>query len=333
MLRLLKAIAARLVGRLLDALLLKRSGAVVLGYAPGQQTNIRRLFSAAMARLALADETTDARYAAAAIALHRETVRLLIAAILLSRDATLQGATHEPKLGANKLEELVKSEALPALPERCLEALTLLDTPDLLAFDRLNARNAATCRADVETLIHWLRHQVEPRNLREIWVARSVRVALATAAVLGLVVWGLGSILAPKNIALHKPVNMSSQNPGSPTPEGATDGKVVSPFQAHTAIEADPWITVDLGAVAKISKVVIHNRTDGHAAHALPLTLEFSDNGKNFHTVDRRTTAFTGSDPWVFTTKAAPARFVRIHGHPGGYVVVTEIMVFGRYKS
>jgi hypothetical protein len=324
------AIATRMATRLWDALLLKRPEAVVLGYAPGQQSAVARLYDAAMARLALTDETSDSKYAAAAVALHRETVRLLVAAVLLSRDASLQGASRDLGLNVGKLEELTRSEGLPAMPAGCLEALTMLDTPDLLSFDRLSPRQAAAYRGEVEALIGWLRRQVEPRSLREIWVTRVARLALASLIVLGLVGWALGTLLAPKNLALNKPVTLSSQFPGSPTPEGATDGRIVSPFQACTAIEADPWMMVDLGSVTKISKVVIHNRTDGHSADTVPLTLEFSNTGQDFRTVDYRNKAFTGSNPWVFTTKSGSARYVRIHGHPNGYVVVTEIKVYGR---
>jgi hypothetical protein len=327
---LIKQAAARVSRQLQDAFMLKRSEAVVRGYAPAQQAMIRRLYATAMNRIAWTDDTTDARYAAAAVAMHRETVRFLISAVLLSRDATLEGAPLELGAGARKLEELVQAGALPALPEDYAEAMAMLDTPDVLALDRLAPRKAADRRATVETLVHWLRGQIEARSLTGIWVARVVRLTLAGVVVLGLTVWGLGVMLAPENLALHKSVTMSSRHVGTPSPEGATDGKVVSPYQAHTAIEANPWIEVDLGAVRRISKVKIRNRTDGHASGALPLTLEFSDNDKDYHTVDYRNEAFTSSDPWVFTTRTASARFVRIHGHQGGYVVVTEIEVYGR---
>jgi len=80
-----------------------------------------------MARIALADETTDARYAAAAVALHRESVRFLISAILLSQDATLAGVPLALRAGADKLEELVQAGVLPALPKRYAETLAILD--------------------------------------------------------------------------------------------------------------------------------------------------------------------------------------------------------------
>lgn len=326
----MRQVAARVSRQLRDAVMLKRSEAVVRAYAPGQQAMIRRLHAAAMTRMAWTDDTTDTRYAPAAVAIHRETVRFLISAVLLSQDATLDGAPLELGPGARKLEELVHAGALPALPEDYAAAMAILDTPDVLALDRLAPHKAADRRATVETLVHWLCGQIEARSLRGIRVARVVRLALVGAVAIGLTAWGLGVMLAPKNLALHKPVTMSSQHAGTPSPEGATDGKVVSPYQAHTAIEADPWITVDLGVVRRISKVKIRNRTDGHASGALPLTLEFSDSGKDYRVVDHRTEAFTSSDPWVFATRTESARFVRVHGHPGGYVVVTEIEVYGR---
>jgi len=84
--------------------MLKRSEAVVRAYAPGQQAMIRRLHAAAMTRMAWTDDTTDTRYAPAAVAIHRETVRFLISAVLLSQDATLDGAPLELGPGARKLE-------------------------------------------------------------------------------------------------------------------------------------------------------------------------------------------------------------------------------------
>ncbi len=109
---------AHLGRQLQDALLLKHSEAVVRDHSPAQQAMIRQLYRAAIARIALADQTTDARYAAATVALHRESVRFLISAVLLSQNATLPGVPLELRAGADKLEELVQAQALPALPKR-----------------------------------------------------------------------------------------------------------------------------------------------------------------------------------------------------------------------
>ena len=51
---------------------------------------------------------------------------------------------------------------------------------------------------------------------------RVVRVAIVSLVLLGTLVWSLATLLAPKNIALHKPVSVSSTHPGSsPNPPGA----------------------------------------------------------------------------------------------------------------
>ena len=59
MLRLWMLTFARLGRQLQDALLLKRSEAVVRDHSPAQQAMIRQLYRAAIARIALADQTTD----------------------------------------------------------------------------------------------------------------------------------------------------------------------------------------------------------------------------------------------------------------------------------
>jgi hypothetical protein len=323
-------IADRLMRRMSDAFLLTRARATVRGYSADQHLAIRRLWGAACGRLVLADDTTDSQFAAATISLYREAACLLISAIAVSRGSVQPGTVLELLPSLQQLDQLAHNGALAPLPDCYAEAVSILDSTDLLALDGMARRKVADRRAAVENFAHWLRGQIEPRTLRRIWVASVVRLGVALALACGLLAWGIDASFRPKNVALHKPVMMSSKHPGTPDAAGATDGKVVAPFQAHTAIEADPWIAVDLGAVFKISKVKVYNRTDCLFGGAVPLTLEFSTDGIRFHSVDQRTTAFSGTWPWVYRPQDAPARFVRIHGHPGGYVVVTEIEVYGR---
>ena len=68
---------------------------------------------------------------------------------------------------------------LPALPGSYGNAKTILETPDHLTFVGQRASEAARGRAAVEALAQWLRRQVEPRSMRQIWAARVARVALA----------------------------------------------------------------------------------------------------------------------------------------------------------
>ncbi len=316
--------------RLLDALVLRKAEATIRSYSPEQHATIRRLCTAATARLVLADDTTDSRFAAATIPLYCDAIRCLVSALVLSKQGPISTTTLELPEGIQKLEVLVDSSALLVVPRCYAEAISIFKSPDLLGIDQLSEDSAAERRAVIEEFAHWLRAQVESRTLPQIWTARISRTAAVVATVVGLLAWGIAAILAPKNLALNRPVKMSSQYPGTPNPSGATDGKVVGPFQAHTSIESDPWIAVDLGVVQHVSRVMIYNRTDGLYQEALPLALEFSEDGIEYRVVDRRTERFTGSDPWVFRSRNESTRFVRVHGRPDGYVVVTEIEIFGR---
>ncbi len=150
---------------------------------------------------------------------------------------------------------------------------------------------------------------------------------------MGFVVWGLSSILSPKNIALHKKASASSVFPGTQaTAEGLTDGITSGSFGAHTGKEENSWVQVDLGDVFRIDKVKIYNRGDGWFDECLPLTLEFSENGTDFKPIEQRTASFGQLIPWTANGGKAKARYVRVHGKPGGggYVTLAEIEVFGK---
>ena len=183
-----------------DAFLLKRAETVARNLTPARQATIRKLYRAAMVRIALADQTTDARYAAATVALHRESVRFLISAVLLAQNATLPGVPLELRAGADKLEELVQAQALPALPNCYAEAMSILDAPDLCGPGSSPPETGGTRPRHRRNAGAWLRAQVEPRSLLRIRVTRALRLVLAGAAVLGLIAWGLVSIPAPKNL-------------------------------------------------------------------------------------------------------------------------------------
>lgn len=316
--------------RVVDDFLLRHAEATIRGYSATQRQLIRRLNGAAAVRIASADKVAELSDAPAAVAVYREAARLLISAVVASKDANVKDSPLELGLGARRLCELVQSGALPALPSSYSEAMRVLEVTDPLQLDDQAPEKADDHRSSVEEFLRWLRRQIEPRSLASVRGARLTRVAFVSAILAGLMTWVISSLVAPRNLALHRRVIMSSQFPETPNPQGATDGKFIPPFQAHTAIERDPWITVDLGARRKISEVRIYNRAYELFADALPLTLEFSTDNIKYRAVDRRIESFTDSEPWVFRARGEPSRFVRIHGHPDGYVVVTEIEVFGR---
>lgn len=321
--------APTLASRVTEALLLRKAAAIRRCYRPEQYDAIRRLHQMAQVRLSLADDTTDERFAEATLPLYREAIQCLIAALQLAHDPAATVTPAALTGLAEQLEALARKNCIPSLPRDYSSVLGWLGEP-LSTPSRNLQPSAAERRIQLERLAHWLNAHVQARSRGEIWTARTVRLSIAAAAVIGGSIWTFDALFAPSNWALNKPVTMSGRYPGTPDPQGATDGKIVGPYQAHTPRQDDPWIAVDLGRIVPVGRVEIHNRTDGLYADALPLILELSQDGSQFEPVDRRTRSFTGSRPWIYKAPARLARIIRVHGHQSGYVVVTEIKAYER---
>jgi hypothetical protein len=313
-----------------EMLLLRQAVQTIRNYGPARHAAIRRWCGMATTRLALADDTTDVHFAGAANVLYRQAIECMVAALSLAKAPAHDDLPIQAIATAEKLRGWVQSGAVPKPPKQYAHALSSIQLGERLSPDEAIDDTTVAQRHSLEGLAHWLRPLVESRSLRQIWFARIIRCACTAALLAVVMIWGYGALFSPKNLALHQRVTMSSRQPGSPDPAGATDGRIVGPFQAHTQREAEPYITIDLGQVRHVGRVVIYNRTDGLYADALPLTLEFSSDGSRFRQVARRTTMFTGSLPWVFKAPPSEARYIRVRGHESGYVVLTELRVYER---
>jgi hypothetical protein len=209
--------------------------------------------------------------------------------------------------------------------------LELLVAQDPLAFDKLPSDQVAERIQPIRLIVGWLRDLVEPRTLRQIKIQRGVRVGLLGAAVLGVVIWGLATAFAPKDIALLKPVTVSSVHPAATSPpSGLVDGTRSGTYGVHTNREESPWVQVDLLDVYRINKVKVYNRGDGWFDDGLPMTLQFSENGTDFVEVDKRTLNFGQFSPWSFNAQQKKARYVRVTGAHGTFVALSELEVFGK---
>jgi hypothetical protein len=180
----IRSLFLRLWRLLRDRFLLGHAEAIVRGYTPERHACIRQLHAAAMNRIALADESTDASYAPAAVTLYREAIRLLASALLVAKNLAPPGPPLDLGTAVAKVEELVRTGELPPLPKRHANAKALLETPDHLLFAEQDRIETARGRAAVEALGQWLRRRVEPRSIRRLWVARVARVSLAVGAAL-----------------------------------------------------------------------------------------------------------------------------------------------------
>jgi hypothetical protein len=317
--------------RALDALLLESAERAANALTPAQRTTVRKHFDAAHRRASVADDLSDDRNLAVAFVLYRETVTLLIGAVWASRDPDATLGELSIQGAFDKLNALVASGKLAALPKEAAEVRDALTIDEPLGFDRLAAAALMSKRSAVESFIRWLSDQIEPRTPREIRAIRFVRLGIVGAIVMAAMAWVVYRFTRPTNVALHKPVTISERHPASSAPvdnSGFTNGEIESNYGVHTnhaPAGAISWVIVDLLQPFQIDVVKIYNRNDGYFSDGQPYTLEFSEDNTTYAAVERRAEPFTSTTPWVYKANGARARYVRITS--ANYVALTEIEI------
>jgi hypothetical protein len=305
-----------------------------------QRALIRNFVTAADARLAAAESLTGGDQVPAALILYREGIICTVRALLESRGRDSSASSVDDALSS--LVAMIDAGEVPPAPEGFESARSLLVDQRPLAFDELPPGEAMAKRSQVEITALWLRGLVDPRSLRQIKWARAMRLGTVGIVVLALLGVGIAKLSAPKNIALGKPVTISSRRPQCPAgtgeaglpPSGLVDGNISSTYDICTNFEVRPWVTVDLQQSRHISKIVAYYRGDCcQGLYDLPAVLEISEDGTNFREVARRTTAYSASDPWTTKLDGTSARFVRVRvdSNESKELVMTELEVYARF--
>jgi hypothetical protein len=313
---------------LFDTFLLAGAERKVASYPQGRRDKMKELFAAAELRRRATGELFEGP--AASLALFREAALLYMAAFVA---VAPDGELREPLRPAEVLaqfEKLDKELACPCSKNDLDAFFELLVEADPLALDRLAPSEASERARSIPVIVTWLRDLNEPRTVGQIRRQRYARIASFSFILLGTLGWGVNALVAPKNIALQKPVTMSSMYPGvTSNPLGLTDGITSGAYAVHTNKEEKPWVQVDLGEVYRIDKVKVYNRGDGWFDEGLPMTLELSENGVDFTEAETRTKSFGQWIPWTAKVGKKKGRFVRVRGNRGAYVTLSEIEVFG----
>lgn len=162
------------------------------------------------------------------------------------------------------------------------------------------------------------------------WVRRMRATAVGVAL---LVVVGKGAKAAFElpNLALNKPVSVSSRHPAATTNESAVvDGTVSESYGVHTSVDNPAWVMIDLQSAYAVQRVVIHNRRDGWSDDSLPLVLEVSLDATTFTPVGRKEGSFSPFNPWEVRLNGMCTRYIRVRGDRRGFVALSEIEVRGR---
>jgi hypothetical protein len=168
----------------------------------------------------------------------------------------------------------------------------------------------------------------EARRVARVLLVRWLRIGIAAVALVGLVTYGVISsgALGERNLALHRPVVMSSVYSGDVghDPSLLVDGDRTN-LGFHTERGGHQHVTIDLGAVQSVSKVVVYNRTDCCGSKAVPLRVEVSEDGNAYQQVAMREKNFK---VWKATFSSVQARYVRLTSLRGDYFHLAEVEVY-----
>jgi hypothetical protein len=316
--------------RWMEALLLLRAERTATSYPTGRAAAMRRLFTGAEARNRAAGELVRTM-PVASLPLYRDAALLYMAAACSVRT---EAPFDEPLDGERVVRsflELGRDKPLTAPRDEVADFFRFVARPDPSWLDRQPRREVQRKLQSLQKMNEWLRGFVEPRSREHIRAERAAKICALLAIVLGFVAWKARVAIRAKDIALEKPVTMSSIYPTASFPAGGlTDGFVSDTYGVHTNREALPWVQIDLGEVFRIDKIDVYNRSDCCFDDGLPMTLLLSENGQEFVTVDSRRQSFTAASPWTYFAQGHRARYIRINGAPGSYLALGEVEAFGK---
>jgi hypothetical protein len=187
---------------------------------------------------------------------------------------------------------------------------------------------SAVC-SEAACLVLLLERAIEPRTPRRLAGIAAVRTAGPVLA-LSLATWMLArSLLEPTSLALHRPVRLSSTHPASRAlPGELVNGRIEFTYGAHTDIEDDPWIVIDLAQPVRIGKIVVYNRGDCCFSDVLPLIVEAGDSESSFRQVAVRNAPFSRTRPWVIDRLDVTARYLRLRKTGHTYIGLSEVSVY-----
>jgi hypothetical protein len=130
---------------------------------------------------------------------------------------------------------------------------------------------------------------------------------------------------AKPNIALHRPVTISSQYPN----EGLDHSLLVDGDNTnlgfHTLANGPQHCVIDLGTKRAFNTVVVTNRADCCHERAVPLQLQVSDDGQNYRTIAERRDVF---DVWTADGLKVQARYVKLQLTTANFFHLSEVEIY-----
>jgi hypothetical protein len=297
----------------------------VARYTPEQHRRVAELRAAGRERLTAGRR---ARSQVAACLLLREAVVTFARARAATRDATIDDAALALIDASREVPEL-SPDVLDGSTEDAERVRHALATTDPLYLDRLDLGARERLRKALDRAATALGKGVEARSLINLRAQRWGRLAAVMLVLLYAGWLGVRHRVMPVNIALGKPVRVSSYKVKPPDGHELVDGRPGFTFAVETNVEDSPSVVVDLLGEHAIERVVIHNRADGWWDDCLPLVVELSRDDKTYTELARRETYFGFNTPWVIEASGRMARFVRIRVARRSYLALGRVEIFG----
>ena len=306
--------------------LLEEHTRVAAGYVPDQHARIVALRWAADERLRAA---RGAASAPSACVLLREGVLAL---------ARAHAGVRYPERDVTALPPNECVQYVPDLPPDPADGRTgdsdrvrdVLVATDPLHLDKLDPNALALARIALERTARALKKTVETRTVTHLRALRRGRISAAVLIVLYVIWLGVRSHVLPVNIAIGKPVYVSSYKFNPPDGHGLVDGRPGYTFAVHTNVQDSPNVVIDLQGDYAIDTIKVYNRADGWWDDCLPLVVEYSRDGRSYTELARRETHFGFDVPWVIEASGRMARYVRIRVARRSYLALRRVEIFGR---
>jgi hypothetical protein len=271
--------------------------------APEQFPRVQALVDGAAALLSEANDLEGRGEAVPALVVYREAFRQLSAARRLA---------VAPEVDSTEAAQLKNLFEQP----KDVETLFALDTSSVSEGDARALRRA--CRRAARQLESFLQSDLG-------YTTAGVRFERLLLLVGGLAAVGaiaVGVALAPRNLALGRPVTASSVRFGNP--DTLTNGAVEwGTFGLRTAA-GGAWATIDLGDLHSLAEARIYGRGDRDYRNGLPVEVQLSDDGSRFRSVASCTTPITQATPCAAPLRHERARYVRVSADE---VVLSEVEV------
>jgi hypothetical protein len=165
--------------------------------------------------------------------------------------------------------------------------------------------------------------EADAKRLRRALLVRWLRILVAALAV-GVAIC-LPLRASGRNLALHRPVTVVTPHPAYGTdPSKLVDGDRQN-LGFHSIRAPNQHVTIDLGSVQRISRVVVYNRFDCCAERAVPIRLEVSTDGRSFQLAEERHEPF---DRWEVELPGTMARALRLVDLRDDFFHLSEVEVY-----